>query len=510
MMKNFNKYMFLALAAGFTMTACESDDEFQAGVEDSASKAGAYFTKLSSNIELEPSEATEATFTVSRLNTQGALSFPIQVVKNQDDVFTVPATVDFADGEAETTVSVSFDKAEIGNPYTLTVQVPEEYMSLYKEFEGYASYSLTVSRVKWEPIGTCYWVDGIISTWYGVTTGPFAVKVDKAETPSSTKYRFNSPYAHFNPQKDAAGIGYLGYIYSDVEYDEQDHPMIITVTGKEATLAPVQLGATMDPEMGMINTGSILGNLSDNTDAYKYGALSADGSKIVFPANSLYVNEPAYGTGICSKESALYFKPDELMIPDEFQPVGYGFYDYAQFLMWPEYGYADFCFLELCRSTEDTTQYRIDAWDLVDGEDFYFTVGEDNVITFDEQYAYYDEDDEEHDYVGLGEINVSNFVETNTYFDWDAYEYRTDTVASSYYDPEADTFMFNTLYSCEEGVQAVGFESFQMYEWYSEEEDEEEEPAAARKRSARRGQQGITRRPVRRRLTNHKIIAPRK
>lgn len=475
-MKNFTKYMLIAFAACLTMTACESEDDFQCGPEDSETKAGAYFEVLSDNLELEPTEATVASIYVSRHNTKGTLSLPINVVENQDNVFSVPATVEFADGEKMAEISISFDKAEIGNPYTLTLDIPQDYISYYNECPGYLSHSFTVSRVKWESIGTCYWVDGIVSTWYGVITGPFAVQVDKAETPSATKYRFASPYAHFNPNMDEAGIGYLGYPYSDVEYDEEDHLMIITVTGKSASLAPVQLGATFGAD-GMINTGSILGYLSNNTSSYVNGSISSDGTKIEFPANSLYVNEPGYGTGVCSKPSILYLDPKELMIPDPYQPIGYGFYGYEQFFGWPEAD-PDYCYLELCQNTEDSSLYRIDGWDLINGGSFFFSKDENDVITFDEQYTGYTDED-------LGDINVSNFVETKNYFDWDSYQQVTEIVSQSHYDAEKNTYFFNMNYACEAGSVAIGYETFEMIEMYDEEEADESKARQARGRSLR-------------------------
>lgn len=493
--------MFIALTAGFSFAACESDDDFQAGAQDVATKAGAYFEELSSNIELEPTEATEASFTVSRLNTQGALSLPIKVVKNQDDVFEVPASVNFADGEATAVVTVQFAKAEVGNPYTLTVEVPEDYLSLYKEYEGYASYSLTVSRVKWEKLGTCYWVDGNVNTLFGVDALPLAVEVEVAYTPTTTKYRFDSPFAYCATGMDELGIGYIGYPYNEPgDCDEQKHTFLITVTGKEATLDPVELG--MDWGYGMFEVGSIYGNLSSNKDAYPLGAPSADGTYIKFPASSLYVILPSEGTYVASNPSYLYLDPAPLMVepePDPFQPVGYGYYGYEQFFGWPA-NYPDYCYLELCQNTQDPSLYRIDGWDLMGGESFFFEMDEDNVITFDDQYTGYTDEE-------LGDIFISNFVETKSYFDWENYEQVTEIVSQSYFDAEKQTFMFNTNYNCELGALAIGYETFEMIEWYGEEEPAEARPAVRGAKKANK--RSLSRRPS---TFNKKctVIAPRK
>ena len=494
-MKNFTKYMLIAFAASLSMTACESEDDFQCGPEDSETKAGAYFEALTDNIELEPTEATVASIYVSRLNSKGALSLPIRVAKNQDDVFSVPATVEFADGERMAAINVSFDKAEVGNPYTLTVEIPEDYVSLYHEVPGYASYSLTISRVKWEKLGTCYWVDGNISTLWGVEDLPLAVEVEIAKTPSATKYRFDSPFAYCYTGMDEHEIGYIGYPYNEEgDCDEQKHTFLITVTGKEAVLDPVVIG--MDWGYGAISFGSIYGNLSSNKDSYPLGAPSADGKYIKFPASSLYINMPAVGVYVASNPSYLYLDPEPLMVepePDPYQAIGYGFYGYEQFFGWPE-AYPDYCYLELCQNVKDPSLFRINEWDLMGGESFFFEKDEDNIITFDEQYSGYTDED-------LGDINISNFVETKSYFDWENYEQVTEVVSQSYYDPEANCYYFNTNYACELGSLAIGYETFQMIEMY---DDEQAAPARAPRK-----QSSHLRRP------NHldkkfQVVAPRK
>lgn len=475
-MKNFTKYMLIAFAASLTMTACESEDDFQCGPEDAATKAGAYFTELSDNVELEPTENTVASIVLKRQNTQGALSMPVTVSQNQDDVFSVPATVEFADGSDAAVLNVSFEKAEIGTPYTLTIDIPQDYVSLYNECPGYISHSLTVSRVKWEKLGTCYWVDGNINTLFGVDAIPLTVDVEIAQTPTATKYRFDSPFAFCSEGQDEDGIGYIGYPYNEPgDCDEQKHTFLITVTGKEAVLDPVEIG--MDWGYGAFSIGSIYGNLSSNKDAYPLGAPSADGKYIKFPASSLYINMPAEGVYVASNPSYLYLDPEPLMIPDPYQPIGYGFYGYEQFFGWPE-AYPDFCYLDLCQNTDDPSKFRIDGWDLMNGGSLFFTKDEDDVISFDEQYTGYTDEE-------MGDIYVSNFIETKNYFDWDSYQQVTEIVSQSHYDAEKNTYFFNMNYACEAGSVAIGYETFEMIEMYDEEEADESKARQARGRSLR-------------------------
>lgn len=487
MKKNIN-YLFLASVLGLGLTSCGDDyDNYTVGEEQSVNNQGVYFALNRQTLEFAPEAATMFEIEVSRLNIKEKLSMPLEIALNTDDVFEVPATAEFAAGDSIAIVSVNFPKAELGNAYTLIVTVPSEYRSTYATFDGSLSTSITVARVKWESIGTCYWQDGIVSTWYGVTTGPFAVEVEKAVTPTSTKYRFVSPYSHYSEEKDAEGIGYLGYPYSTeegIDYDNEDHMFVITVTGKSATLDPVDLG--VDFGSGIVNTGTILGVISNDDSKYSYGYPAADGSKIVFEASSLYVDEPDYGTGVCSKASILYLKPDELLVPDEYQPVGYGTYNFDAFFGWNA-EYPDYCVFELCRSTEDTTKYRIDGWDLLGNVDaLYFNCNEDGIVNVEEQFTgYTDGDDETEGYVGMGEINVSSFVQTNTFFNEETLDYQTDTVAISSYNPESNTFNFNLIYAGSvAGKVSYGVETFVVAEWYSEGEEVEDPVEASMRRRA--------------------------
>lgn len=490
-MKNLNKIMLVALAAGFGLASCGEDyEDYTVGAPQAADNEGVYFNVASQILEYAPEDATEFTVTVSRLNTENPLTVSFDV-ENDQDVFEVPTAVSFAAGEAETTFTVNFPKANLGDVYTLALTVPTEYQSVYSSFDGALSTKISVSRIKWEKIDhMCYWEDGIACTWYGVITGPFAVEVEKAVTPTSTKYRFVGPYSHFNANTDEAELGYLGYPYTGVEYDEEDHMFVITVTGGNAVLDPVQMGITFGPD-GMMNTGTILGNLSNDETKYTYGIATADGSKVYFPANSLYVNEPGYGTGICSKVSTLYLEPDELMVPDEYQPVGYGFYDYAALFQWPANYGEEYGLIELLQSTEDASKYRLAAWDLMNGGDLDFTMGEDQIIDMEEQYTGYKDEE-------LGKFYVKSFVETKSYFDYNIMEQVTDTVAISTYDAEKDIFNFNLMYTFDEGVLNVGLETFEMIEWYATDEEGDGEGEAAAPRKARKASGKFAKKPTRR------------
>ena len=162
MKKFINKYLFVALAAGMFASCSDEDNSTWApGEPDDASKAGAYFASQASSFEVAPGEATSFDVTISRLNTSSAASVPLKVSVNQDDVFTVPATAEFAAGAETATFKVDFSKAQVGTTYNLTIDVPAEYVATYKAVDGSLSYSAQATIVKWNLIDK-----GRYYTWF--------------------------------------------------------------------------------------------------------------------------------------------------------------------------------------------------------------------------------------------------------------------------------------------------------------------------------------------------------
>ena len=312
-MKLFNKYMFVALMSIFVLASCSDDDKYVAGALDSADKVGVYFpTTNGGDNELDPSDPTEFTVKVARLNTKGAVSVPLTVVENDNDAYQVPATADFKDGEAETSVKVTFPNAAVGTPNALTIEVPEEYVSLYKENAEKVSFTTTYTRVKWDNMGVGYFTDGVISPLFGQTF-TMAVEVEKTVSPDgkTTRYRFDSPFAYVATAQDELGA-FIGYPFNEEgDCDEQSHKVIVTVNSKDATatIAPVYTGMKW-ATYGEFSFGQIVGNLKnadgiiDDTDTYPLGAYSEKNGVITWPANSLYVRMSEYNGGYIGLQSA--------------------------------------------------------------------------------------------------------------------------------------------------------------------------------------------------------------
>ena len=161
-------------------SACTEDyPEREPSPVTPANCVGAYFP--SSNIqsyELDPADPTSFQVTVSRTNTSGAASVPISVVSNPDNVFSVPANVEFASGAETATISVSFTDAAIGTNYTLEIEVEgEQYVDHYTEIEGFPTIAVSVIRVKWDNLGTGQFYDSF--TLYSVADITLQYSEDK-------------------------------------------------------------------------------------------------------------------------------------------------------------------------------------------------------------------------------------------------------------------------------------------------------------------------------------------
>ncbi len=300
-MKLLNKYFLMAMAVCLSFTACSDDDDnWSPGPQEEGSGiAGAYFHNGNETLyEVDPTAETVFPVTVCRLDSVGALSLPIEVLTNDSNVFVVPEAVEFADGAKEATFNVRYDGAKEGVTYNLSIAVPQAQVSLYKEFDGAIDFSCSVVRIKWNEMGTGYFLDGTTSYFFGVDpTVPMAVKLYQAEVGGNTRLRFASPFAYGATAVDEVG-GYDAYPYNQSgQYDEQLHWIILDFTENGVSMSPLYTG--MDWGYGKFMIGSVYGNLSSNIKNYPLGVYEAEAGCIVFPANSLFISMSAYNDGAC-------------------------------------------------------------------------------------------------------------------------------------------------------------------------------------------------------------------
>lgn len=297
-MKKIFKYAYIALmgAMTFAVSSCSSDYEYDGrGAADDPNKAQAYIegaTAATKFMEVEP--GNEAfTITIGRKNINGASTVGIEKIDTAD-VFDVPSSVTFASGATTADITVTAPRAQAGKAYGLAVKIAEADKSNY--IDAPQAFVVDYTILRWESLGTCYWVDGLVSSLFGVDeTLAYATEAFKTTTADGDRYRFALPYSHVATGHD--GIGYIGYPYNDPgDCDEQEHLAVVDmVAGKGAYFHPMDMGMTWS-----------YGAFSIKTVAY--GELTKDA--LVFPAGSLQVVMANWGSRATSLPCQLFFSAE--------------------------------------------------------------------------------------------------------------------------------------------------------------------------------------------------------
>lgn len=315
-MKTINKYFLFALTGGLlAFSACSDDIERESSPLVPESCQGASFSAANKyDYELEPEAAMELTLTVTREKTDGTATVGVEVLDNTENVFEVPATVSFADGEKEAALTLKFPNAEIGTSYNYALKFVEGDYNPYLDKTVYVSGS--VIRIKWNPLETAIYTDGMISTLYGVDYPlSWYVNAEYASFPDgSLRVRLNSPYC-VAENVDDNGI-YDGYPYFDSESIVNPNvKMQIDITGKEAHIPAFKFGAFLNSSDGQLLGGSAYGVFKGTKDDFPLGEVAYDKegklASIVFGPNSLFASiESLWAVGkagIATNPTTLFF-----------------------------------------------------------------------------------------------------------------------------------------------------------------------------------------------------------
>lgn len=318
LIKAFSLLLVVAFAA-----CSDFEDTELISPDKPAGSQGAFFP--TSNVaahELEPTDPTQITVTVSRAVSAGAASLPIVVKTNDDNVFNVPATANFADGETETDILVTFPNADEGVTYKLVLAV-EGDQAVDPYGAGAISTATQVTRIKWEPVEDPFiYRDGTFEgAGWGDNSRPMYVYAEKAQLGSSVRYRLKNVYApatSANP--DADGV-YNGFFNFDPGFDSsKDWLTVIEIHSAAGTSGDVSM---FTHEIG--SQRSDYGWISIGSKAGSFGTLSAN--KITFPAGSLlfYDNDGSYD----ARTTTIYLTK-EAYIADNMRIVDFNDVEYVE------------------------------------------------------------------------------------------------------------------------------------------------------------------------------------
>ena len=319
-MRLLNKLAY-ALCAVALLSSCGDDDEYSRGEYpldgyDNVSLPGTV------NIEIEPTEPTTYTVEVSRVNTEGEATMPVEITDNTDDVFTVEPVV-FKDGESKSVMTINFPNAEVGKSYHLALKVTDKNFTSPYDQANYLD--LTVSRVKWNNVGYvndeegniyCEYYDDFMTGLYGIS-GDLTTYIQVQERDDKPGYfRLVDPYRAY-----AKAMG---------SYDEDGAPhyMYIDATDPKKVYMPslFDSGMTLDPNYGSLIMWDMAGYYlarNDEASAAQYYGKYENG-RITYPKGALLVGEsldpegglyPANNTG----NGAFYLQitqPEEQYVAD--------------------------------------------------------------------------------------------------------------------------------------------------------------------------------------------------
>lgn len=154
-MMKINTFFYMAvICLGLGLSSC-SDDEYQRGEEPVPYNMTAYF---SANNKAEyiftPEDVAESStlqLEVKRLHSDDAASIPVIVV-DKDDIFKIPATVEFEAGESTATLNVEYAGIEEKKLCKFSIRLDENFIDPYKKVEGSDVYAASVFVSNWRQI----------------------------------------------------------------------------------------------------------------------------------------------------------------------------------------------------------------------------------------------------------------------------------------------------------------------------------------------------------------------
>lgn len=286
-MKNLVKTILMMAVLPIMALSCTPVEEVhQPGEPDLENCYGVYFPtqEASGSHALDPSDPKSVEFVVKRLNKEDEISVPVEVTASEDGIFEV-SELYFAAGNPESKITVTFDNAQQGVDYELTLEIKDpEYASIYSENPVSINYSVIIER--YDLIGKALYREDLLTALFNVPNVEWEVEVYTKET--------------------KPGVYYLKNVYQPgvcplfAATDESGNPLPVETTYMEIdasnpakVLFPFQyLGLVIDPSYGECAAGSLAPEAGFNVAEGVYGTLS--NMIIEFPADGLLFGMSLY------------------------------------------------------------------------------------------------------------------------------------------------------------------------------------------------------------------------
>ena len=150
-MKLYKYAAALLLLLGMAMTGCSDSDKWTPGPQDTNIGVCAYFEIPTTTSYIFGSDYDDEdmviTVPVGRQDTNGAATVGL-IMKSDVEGFSCPATIDFADGEAETSFTISCGGIPKGAIYNVAVELAPDQTDTYGE--GLIQINFTAIKADWK------------------------------------------------------------------------------------------------------------------------------------------------------------------------------------------------------------------------------------------------------------------------------------------------------------------------------------------------------------------------
>ncbi len=146
-MKSIYKMIFAGMVFAMPLVSCSDDDDYTPGEAVAADCPGVYFPVQSSYSYTFTSEDEVKTFDlkVKRMKTNGSLSVPVTLESDVEGL-TGASTIEFADGQSETTYTVNCENLPLREMVDATVSIADSYINTYAAGTGSVSFEAIVAE----------------------------------------------------------------------------------------------------------------------------------------------------------------------------------------------------------------------------------------------------------------------------------------------------------------------------------------------------------------------------
>ena len=187
--------------AAFSLLAvsCQVEEQtYVPGEPDLENCYGVYFPtqEAAGSHTMDPSETPAVKFVVKRLTADGDITVPVDVTASEENIFKV-SDLSFADGQVESEILVTFDDAQPGVEYTLSLEINDpQYALKYGNNPTYLSYAITIER--YDLMGIATYREDILTAIFDVPNMEWQCEVYTKETTPGVYY-FKNLYTSLCP-----------------------------------------------------------------------------------------------------------------------------------------------------------------------------------------------------------------------------------------------------------------------------------------------------------------------